>query len=192
MKFRLLLGALLLLTGCVSHYKSATYAATGTQAVHQGNRRVSVALVPSVALTRHANLPERLSSLMFFHYVATGPYSLLVVVQTDGVENGVPVEVTSAELRFASGETRAILSRQAPARQGLTQQRPKQDQYTPQDTFSRCDFIFPLEGQLLFKTDEPVRVVVTVRTDGKPEEMKLEAGFKGAFVEHWGSTLMDR
>ncbi len=190
MTFRLLfVGALILQAGCVSHYKSATYTNTGEERVHIGNRRIAVSLVPTVRLTRHGTFPERMSYAVFAHDLATGPYSLLVLVTTDGIENGVSVEVTSAELHFAFGETRTILSRQEPSRKGTTQQRPRQSKYRPAETFSRCDLIFPLGDQLIFKADEPLRVVATLRIDGQQEDVTVSAEFKGKYVEHWGSTL---
>lgn len=190
MAFRIVLvGALLLQAGCVSHYKSATYANTEEGRVHLGNRRIAVALVPTVRLSRHGTFPERLSYAVFAHDLATGPYSVLVLVTTDTIENGVPVEVTSVELHFASGDTRTILSRQEPSRKSTTQQRPGQSTYAPAETFSRCDLVFPLGDRLIFKADELVRVVATVRIDGRPEDVTVTAEFKGRYEEHWGSTL---
>ena len=190
MTFRLLfVGALLVQAGCVSHYKSARYENTGEERVQIGNRRVAVSLVPTVRLSRHGTLPERLSYAVFAHDLATGPYSLLVLVTTAGIENGVPVEVTSAELRFASGETHTILSRQELSRKGTTRQRPAQGKYIPAETFSRCDVVFPLGDQLVFKANESVRVVATLRIDGQPEDVTVSAEFKAKYEEHWGTTL---
>ena len=184
-----LVGALLLQVGCVSHYKSATYVNINEGRALIGSRRIAVALVPTVRLSRHGTFPERMSYALFAHDLATGPYSVLVLVKTDAIENGVPVEVTSVELHFASGEMQTILSRHEPGRKSTTQQRPRQSKYVPAETFSRCDFVFPLGDRLIFKADEPVRVVATVRIDGQPEDVTVAAEFKGRYEEHWGSTL---
>lgn len=173
-------------------YRSATYDPIGglESAVRVENWRGSLRLVPSVKASEHdmKKLSGRLSVAIYNSYEATGPYSLAVWVTTSKghIENGVAVEVTSAELRFVSGETRTILSREEPPQKGITAQRPADPRGLPAADYSHCEFRFPLDEKLVFKADERVRVVATVRIAGLSQEMNLDFEFKPNFINRRG------